>query len=62
MKNEPKVVGFEMLMYSHLGGLGRVLDYRMEYGAGKRDIKSLIEQCREFISGGIEFSVHPLVR
>ena len=56
-----KIIGFEMLIYTVLPGMGRVLDYRIEYGASPiRDRDSLIEKCNDLRIANVAFSVHPI--
>jgi hypothetical protein len=58
----PKIYGFEIIIWTELPVLGRVVDYRMEYGASPvRDFNSMTAQLAEFTAAGVEFTVHPIM-
>jgi hypothetical protein len=57
-----KIRGFEILVWTQLGSLGRVLNFRMEYGNSPiRDCKSREKQLQEFDELGVEYTVHPII-
>ncbi len=58
----PRIAGFEILVYTYdYPALGRVLDYRIHYGASPiRDKRSMDAQLDQLRDDGLEFTVHPL--
>jgi len=60
---ESKIVGWEIIIWTILGSLGRVMDYTIQYGNSPiRDRNSMTNQLDEFNMMGVDYTVHPIVR
>jgi len=57
-----EILGYEIIVYTNLGAMGRVIDYRVEYGPSPiRDRNSMKEKINEFMLDGVDFSIHPII-
>jgi hypothetical protein len=56
-----KIIGWEFRVYTYQTGMGKVLDYRIEYGASPvRDRKARLNKITELMRAGREYDMTPI--